>query len=168
MFFRQWMSYLSDDAKLTQIVMPGAHNAGSYGMAPTACCQSDNLYRQVVSGVRHFCLRLDTIGKGIVFSHGITKGDLFEHALRDFQKAMEDCPTEVFILDLREYYPQQVGPVTLRYKADPAQVDAILDKYISPEKYACCDFGHIRDLTIGDMRKSGKRYILLKDRKSVV
>ena len=139
MFFSKWMSYLSDDAKLTQIVMPGAHNAGSYGMAATACCQDGTIYEQILSGVRHFCLRIDTTRKGIVMCHGLSKGDLFEHVLQDFKRAMEEFPSDVFILDLREYYPQKIGPFTLHYKALPRDVDALLDKYISPKDYAYCD-----------------------------
>lgn len=163
MFYRQWMSYLPDKAKLTQIVLPGAHNAGSYGMAPIACCQDGNLYDQCVSGVRHLCLRLDTTHKGIVLSHGMVKGDLFEHALRDLKKALHDCPTEFFIFDLREYYPQKIGPITLRFKANPAKVDAMLEKYISPRQYAYCNFRHINEVTLGDLRRSGKRYILINN-----
>lgn len=163
MFYRKWMSYLSDEARLTQVVMPGAHNAGSYGMFATACCQDGSLYEEFVSGVRHYCVRLDTTRKGIVFSHGISKGDLFEHALAHLQKAMEECPTEFFILDVREYYPQQIGPFTLKYKAEPKAVDALLEKYISPKQYAYCDFDSIGDVTLGDLRKSGKRYVLIND-----
>ena len=166
MFYRQWMSYLSDDARLVQIVMPGAHNAGSYGMGATACCQDGTLYAQMISGVRHFCLRLDTTRKGIVLSHGISKGDLFENALRDFRKGMDDCPTEVFILDLREYYPQKFGPFTLRYKADSKKVDALLKKYIDPAQYAYTEFEHISKVTLGDMRRSGKRYILINNNRA--
>lgn len=166
MFFKSWMSFLSDDARLTQIVMPGAHNAGSYGMMSTACCQDGTIYDQIVQGVRHFCLRLDTTRKGIVLSHGISKGDLFENALRDFAKGMRECPTEFFLLDLREYYPQRIGPITLRYKAEPAKVDALLKQYIDPEQYAYCDFTHIKDVTLGDLRRSGKRFILINSNHS--
>ena len=73
MIYRHWMSSLSDDAHLVQVVLPGAHNAGTYGMPPLACCQDADLYAQIVSGVRHFCLRLDTTRKGIVISHGLTE-----------------------------------------------------------------------------------------------
>lgn len=163
MFYRKWMSYLSDDVPLVQVVMPGAHNAGSYGMAATACCQDGTLYDEIVSGVRHFCIRLDTTRKGVVFSHGISKGDLFEHALAHLRRAMDECPTEFFILDVREYYPQQIGPFTLRYKAAARDVDPLLDKYISPKDYALTDFDRIGDVTLGDLRRSGKRYLLLND-----
>lgn len=161
MFFKKWMSYLSDDVPLTQIVMPGAHNAGTYGMMASACCQDGTLYDQIIHGVRHFCLRLDTTRKGIVLSHGISKGDLFDNAMRDFARGMQECPSEIFLLDIREYYPQKVGPFTLKFKADPKAVDAILAKYIDPAQNAYCDFSQIKDVTLGDMRTGGKRFILI-------
>ena len=32
MFYENWMSYIKDDAKLTNIAIPGSHNAGTRGM----------------------------------------------------------------------------------------------------------------------------------------
>lgn len=162
--YSKWMSYIKDDVKITKLVIPGAHNAGSYGMNGMACCQDDNLYVQFRYGMRQFCLRLDTDKKGrIVVSHGISKGDLFENALKDIKKAMGENDSEIFLLDVREYYPQKFGPITLRYHADPEKVNALLEKYLEPAKYAYCDFDHIKDVTLGDIRKSGKRYILINE-----
>ncbi|MGN1123728.1 MAG: hypothetical protein ACI4RR_05235, partial [Eubacterium sp.] len=93
----------------------------------------------------------------------ITKGDLFENALKDIKKALDMYPDEFILLDIREYYPQKFGPITLTYKADKNKVDALLEKYIQPEKYAFCDFEHISEVTVGDIRKSGKRYILINE-----
>ncbi len=164
MIYSDWMSYIKDDVKITQLVIPGSHNAGSYGMRPMACCQNDNLLTQIIYGVRQFCLRLNTDKNGnIVLAHGITKGDKFENALKDIRTAMDNYPSEIFLLDIREYYPQKFGPITLTYKADKNKVNALLKEYIDPEKYAYCDFEHIKDVTIGDIRKAGKRYILIND-----
>lgn len=164
MSYTNWMSYIKDDVKLTSLVIPGAHNAGSYGMGKMARCQNDNLFVQFEHGIRQYCLRLNTDRKGnIVLAHGITKGDLFENALKDIKKALDMYPSEFILLDVREYYPQKFGPVTLTYKADKDKVDALLEKYIQPEKYAFCDFEHIKDVTVGDIRNSGKRYILIND-----
>lgn len=164
MIYTNWMSYIKDDVKLTSLVIPGAHNAGSYGMGKMARCQNDNLFVQFEHGIRQYCLRLNTDKKGnIVLAHGITKGDLFENALKDIKKALDMYPSEFILLDVREYYPQKFGPVTLTYKADKDKVDALLEKYIQPEKYAFCDFEHIKDVTVGDIRNSGKRYILIND-----
>lgn len=164
MIYANWMSYVKDDVKLTNLVIPGAHNAGSYGMSKMAECQRDNLFVQFEYGIRQFCLRLNTDRRGnIVLAHGITKGDLFENALKDIKKALDLYPNEFILLDIREYYPQKFGPITLTYKADKNKVDDLLKKYIQPERYAFCDFEHIKDVTVGDIRKSGKRYILIND-----
>lgn len=158
------MSYIKDDVKITKLVMPGAHNAGSYGMAGIAECQKDNILTQFNYGCRQFCLRLNTNKKGeIVLAHGPTKGDLFVNALKDFKTALENNPSEILLLDIREYYPQKFGPITLKYKAAPDEVDRLLKEYIDPEKYAYCDFNHIKEVTMGDLRKAGKRYILIND-----
>ena len=64
MIYSNWMSYIKDDVKMTKLVIPGSHNAGSYGMGAMACCQDDNLYVQILYVIRQFCLRLDTDRKG--------------------------------------------------------------------------------------------------------
>ena len=164
MIYDKWMSYIKDEVKITSLVIPGAHNAGSYGMKKMAECQKDNLYTQFLFGMRQFCLRLDTNRRGeLVLAHGISKGDLLENALRDIKKILETSNSEILLLDIREYYPQKIGPITLRYKADKNKVNDILSKYISPEKYAYTDFDHIKEVTLGDIRKAGKRYILIND-----
>lgn len=164
MIYTDWMSYIKDEIPLTQVVIPGAHNAGSYGMSKMAQCQKDNLRTQFQYGVRQFCLRLSTDRKGrIVLAHGVTKGDLFENALRDLQAVLEAYPTEILLLDIREYQPQKFGPVTLTYKADKDKVNALLKQYLDPEKNAYCDFTHIKEVTLGDIRRAGKRFILIND-----
>ena len=164
MIYTNWMSFIKNDVNLTRLVIPGAHNAGSYGMSAMAECQKDNLFVQFEHGIRQYCLRLNTNRRGeIVLAHGITKGDLFENALKDIKKALDMYPDEFILLDIRKYYPQKFGPITLTYKADKNKVDALLEKYIQPEKYAFCDFEHINEVTVGDIRKSGKRYILINE-----
>jgi len=164
MIYDKWMSYIKDDVRLTLLVMPGAHNAGSYGMNKMAECQKDGLLKQFQYGCRQFCLRLNTNRKGeLVLAHGLSKGDLFENALKDIAFALEHYPSEFLLLDVREYYPQKFGPITVTYKAAPSAVNALLEKYIQPADYAYCDFDKIGEVTLGDLRRSGKRYILIND-----
>lgn len=167
MIYENWMSFIKDEAKITQTVIPGAHNAGSYGMKKMAECQKDGLLTQFKYGMRQFCLRLSEGKNGEIFlAHGVTKGDLFENALRDIQSILENYPSEIMLLDIREYQPQKFGPITLKYKADPVKVNALLKKYIDPEKNAFCDFEKIEDITLGDIRKTGKRFILINEAES--
>ena len=162
MIFTEWMSYLRDEARLVDVVIPGAHNAGSKGMNFMACCQDGTLYEQFRAGVRHFCLRLSTDRYGrIRIAHGVTMGILLTEALDQIKQMLAENESEFLILDLREYYPQQFGPFVRKYEADPAEVDLLLKRYIDPAKYAYTDFGKPADITIGDLRKSGKRYLLV-------
>ena len=164
MIYTEWMRYIKDDVKLTSLVIPGAHNAGSYGMNKTAECQSDNLLVQFEHGIRQFCLRLDTKRNGdIVLAHGISKGDLFENALKDIQKIIANYPTEFLLLDIREYYPQKFGPITLKYRADKDRVNELLKKHLNPEKNAYYTFDKINEVTVGDIRNAGKKFILINN-----
>lgn len=159
--FKNWMSYLDDNVKLIDVVMPSAHNACSYDLKGMGCCQNGNLYKQYEYGIRHFCIRLDTNKKNdIVVCHGISKGGLFSNDLKSIQKMLEENDSEFFIFDIREYYPQKFGPITLNFKADKSEVNKLLEKYIKPSLFAYDDFDDINNVTVGDIRKSGKRYIL--------
>ena len=161
MIFKSWMSYLKDDVKITDVVMPSAHNACSYELNAMGCCQSGDLFEQFSHGVRHFCIRLDTDRKGeIVVCHGVSKGGPFKRDLNDMRRMLEENDSEIFIFDIREYYNQKFGPVTLKFKADINQMNDLLEEYIQPSKYAFTDFDDINNVTIGDIRQSGKRYIL--------
>lgn len=167
MIYENWMSFIKDEAKLTEIVIPGAHNAGSYGMKIMAECQKGNLLKQFRYGMRQFCLRLSEGKNGEIYlAHGVTKGDLFENALKDIKTVIENYPSEILLLDIREYQPQKFGPVTLKYKADPEKVNELLKKYIDPEKNAFYAFDKIGDVTIGDIRRAGKRFILINEAES--
>ena len=167
MIYENWMGFIKDETKITQIVIPGAHNAGSYGMKKMAECQKDGILKQFKYGVRQFCLRLSEDKNGeIMLAHGVTKGDLFENALKDLKEIIENYPSEILLLDIREYQPQKFGPVTLKYKADVDKVNALLKKYIDPEKNAFYGFDKIGDVKIGDIRKAGKRFILINEAES--
>ncbi len=164
--YNNWMSFLKDDVLLTKAVIPSAHNAGTYGMPATARCQNHSLYTQTQYGIRHFCIRLDTNRKGeIVLAHGPSKGDLLRHALSDLGKAMTENPSEFYILDMREYYPQKIGPLNLTYHAEPSKVNELVAEFLQPEKYALTDFEDISKVTMGEIRRQGKRFLLLNYRK---
>ena len=115
-----------------------------------------------------FCIRLNTRRDGtIVLAHGLSSGVPFENLLADIRRALDYNDTEFLILDIRRYYDQEVGPLTLKYKADSAKVDALIEKYLDPAKNAFCDFDDIGSVTMGDIRRSGKRFILLNETKDL-
>lgn len=159
-FFSHWMRYADDSVKLTELVMPGAHNAGSYGMKRIARCQEDRILEQYLHGARQFCVRMHQKDGKLYLSHGLIMGRPFVEALEDFKKIIETYD-DFFIINLREYQPQKLLFTERTYRADAEKVEPLLKEYIQPEKYAFYDFDNISDVTLGDIRRSGKKYLLI-------
>lgn len=165
MFYENWMSYIKDDAKITKITMPGSHNSGTMGMIRFAECQNDSLYEQYKCGVRMFDIRLKMAKDGKLYvAHGLAKGMPAECAFENL-KAIFAESDEFFILGIKTYMNQKVGPITLSYKGNSDETSRLIKEYLSPEKYAFTDYENISDVTMGDIRKSGKKYIIINKNK---
>ena len=166
MFLKNWMSYISDDAKITKIAMPGSHNSGTMGMSKLAKCQNGSLYSQFNHGVRAFDIRLKADKKGNLFiGHGIMTGMPAECVFESLKMILNECGNEFLIISIQTYMNQRFGPIKLSYNGNSAETSRLIRKYLSPEKYALTDFGDINELTLGDIRKSGKKYIILNEKK---
>ncbi|MBQ6543767.1 MAG: hypothetical protein IJL77_05200 [Clostridia bacterium] len=159
MFYENWLTYIVDDAKITKVAIPGAHNSGTKGMNVTACCQNGTPLDQYRYGVRKFGIRLSQRKNKIYIAHGIMKGMTADEAFSYFGEIVRSYD-DFFILDVRAYQKQTVGPFTLSNHSDPELVDELIDKYLQPEKYALTDIPDLKALTVGDIRKSGKKYVI--------
>lgn len=161
MFYKSWMSYIKDEAKITKIAMPGSHNSGTMGMNKFARCQNGSLYEQYTYGVRFFDIRLKADKKGRLFiAHGIAKGMPAELAFESL-KMIFDESDEFFVLGIKTYMNQKIGPIKLSYDGNTAETNRLIKEYLHPEKYALTDFENISELTLGDIRKSGRKYIII-------
>lgn len=163
MFFEKWMSYIKDDAKITKIAMPGTHNSGTKGMHRFARCQNGTLFEQFQHGVRYFDIRLRADKKGLRIAHGILKGMPAREAFASFRKIL-DSSDEFLVISIQTYMNQKVGPFKLSYNGNTDETDALISEYLEPEKYALTDFDDIRNVTIGDIRKAGKKYIIINEK----
>lgn len=160
MFYGNWMSFIKDEAKITEIAIPGSHNSGTEGMNMFGRCQDGSLYEQAMYGVRKFDIRVRADRKGRVFiAHSVMKGVSLEKAFSDIKRILEDTD-EFLILNIKTYAVQDIGPFVLKFKGSNETVSELIEKYLSPEKYALTDFEDIRKITMGDIRKSGKRYVI--------
>ncbi len=165
MFYKSWMSYIKDDAKITKIAMPGSHNSGTMGMNRFARCQNGSLYEQYACGVRFFDIRLKADKKGTLrVAHGICSGMPAEHAFESLKMILDES-NEFFVLGIQTYMNQKIGPIKLSYNGNTAETNRLIREYLSPEKYALTDCENIGSLTIGDIRKSGKKYIIINEKK---
>ena len=159
MFYENWLTYIVDDAKITKVAIPGAHNSGTKGMNVTACCQNGTPLDQYRYGVRKFGIRLSQKKNKLYIAHGIMKGMTADEAFSYFGEIVRSYD-DFFILDVRAYQKQTVGPFTLSNHSDPELVDELIDKYLQPEKYALTDIPDLKALTVGDIGKSGKKYVI--------
>ena len=158
---------MRDDVKLTDIVMPGSHNSGCRKMIPLANCQDGNLAEQFRFGVRFFDVRLNSrhITGTVVHSHSVINGRPFEEDLIELSKELQKNEGEFCVFSIMEYGDEKFGPYTHKCILDYKKTDELLEKYIHPSKYALTNFDDINEVTIGDIRKSGKRFILINDKK---
>ena len=164
MFYKNWMSYIKDDTKITRIAAPGSHNSATIRMNKFACCQKGTLYEQYEHGLRMFDLRIKADKKGRLFiAHGIIKGIPAEEAFRDLKRIIDETD-EFFVISLQTYMNQRIGPIKLSYNSNSAEASRLIREYLSPEKYALTDISDIGNLTIGDIRKAGKKYILINEK----
>ncbi|MBQ4626969.1 MAG: hypothetical protein IJB45_06955 [Clostridia bacterium] len=163
MFFEKWMSYIKDEAKITKIAIPGSHNAGTMGMHKVARCQNGTLFEQFQHGVRYFDIRLRADKKGLRIAHGILKGMPAKDAFASLKKIL-DSSDEFLVISIQTYMNQKVGPIKLSYSGNTGETDELISKYLEPEKYALTDFDDIRNITLGDIRKSGKKYIIINEK----
>lgn len=163
MSFSNWMSLLKDEVKLVDVVMPGSHNSGCRKMISIANCQDGSLAEQFRHGVRQFCIRIDTnnLTEKIVHGHSAIKGLPIEPDLKELRQVMDENPSEFVILDFRKYGDDKLGPFTFKCRADKNKVNEIIEKTLNPSEYALTDFEDINDITMGDIRKAGKRFVLL-------
>lgn len=165
MFYSNWMSYIKDDTKITKIAMPGSHNSATMGMNKLAKCQNGSLYAQAMHGVRMFDLRFKATKKNeLITAHGVMNGMPAEQIFENLQRLL-DSTNEFFVISIQTYMNQGIGPITLRYKSNTAETNRLIRNYLNPEKYALTDVENINEITIGDIRKSGKKYILLNQNK---
>ena len=67
-----YMSCLKSDAKLGEIVMLGAHDAGTVGQNEMACTQHSDFGEMLDAGVRYFDCRVTDVNGEPSFVHGNT------------------------------------------------------------------------------------------------
>ncbi len=162
-FYKNWMSYIKDDAKITRIAMPGSHNSATMAINKLGRCQAGTLYEQYCYGLRMFDIRLKATRKGeLIVAHGVMNGVSAERAFLDLKRIINETD-EFIVICLRTYMNQGIGPIKLSYSSNNAETSRLIRTCLSPEKYALTDIDNIADLTIGDIRKSGKKYIIINE-----
>ena len=158
-----WMSFLRDDSKLLDIIIPGSHNSTSYSMREKyygifpnlpdmyAKCQELNLISQLLCGVRYLDLRV-TIKEGeLIFCHGKVSGRGVEPILLEQLLLFNEVfPEEVVILDFQKFMvPAAVGRTV-----------ELLERVLNPE-ISALKAHEFPNAKMGLFRKQKYKYVIL-------
>ena len=98
-----WMKNIEDEAKVSEIVIPGSHDAGTAGFSWLAETQNRSIKDQLNAGTRYFDLRVQSTGKGLVFYHSVFKGNSYTEARSDILDFLALNPSEFVILDFQHF-----------------------------------------------------------------
>ena len=101
--YSNWMSYIKDDVLVSEIVMPGSHDAGSYKMVWLGETQQFNMEQQLQMGVRYFDLRVNKQDGEYIIFHSIINGVEFLPILETIKRFVIENPTETLLLDFQHF-----------------------------------------------------------------
>ena len=100
----QWMGMIKDETLLKQVVIPGAHDAGTKGLSYLAETQDRNTANMLVCGTRYLDLRVSKTKNGeLKIYHGPFKGVTLDSVLEQIKQFLQANPTEALILDFQHF-----------------------------------------------------------------
>lgn len=153
-----YMSCLKSDAKLGEIVMLGAHDAGTVGQNDTARTQNSDFAEMLDGGVRYFDCRVTDVNGEPSFVHGNTdrpfwpspKHMTLVEACDDIVAFVEKYPSEVIVLDFQH-----------TWNATEDKVIAILEQKLGGIALEKSLAAVPSEVTLGQMREWGKNVVIV-------
>ena len=153
-----YMSCLKSDAKLGEIVMLGAHDAGTVGQHEMACTQHSDFGEMLDAGVRYFDCRVTDVDGEPSFVHGNTNKGFWwspEHltlaeACDDIVEFVAKYPSEVIVLDFQH-----------TWDATEDEVIAILEQKLGAVALNKSLAAVPSEVTLGQMREWGKNVVIV-------
>ncbi|KAI7806607.1 hypothetical protein IRJ41_008853 [Triplophysa rosa] len=117
-----WMATLDDNKFISEITIPGTHDALALHGGPLAKCQAWSLMDQLKAGIRYFDLRVS--GEGLKIKHGIIYQRItFPEVQKTIKEFLHSYPTEIVLV--------RVKPVFLLRDKVPDLVKKEINKTIS-------------------------------------
>lgn len=162
-FEEQWMSYISDEVLVSEVVMPGSHDAGTTGADKMWETQHSAIGAQLKAGVRYFDCRASKPISGdtdtYYFVHADSNKPVIENAcgqpVKESMEAVkafvESNPDEVVVLDF-----QHVWNATEDGLAELIQNTLPMEKVLNKT-----DAQDPTTVTFGRMRELGKNIIII-------
>lgn len=160
-FEESWMSYISDETLVSEVVMPGSHDAGTFKSQEAFETQKSTIRDQLYAGSRYFDFRASLFPdtEDYYFVHANSNsfvlkyncGQKVEDSLIAIKEFIDRNSNEILILDFQHTWTKtEEGLIELIKEVLP--VDKILSK---------TDCENPVEITFGEMRKLGKNIIIL-------
>ena len=152
-----YMSCLKSDAKLGEIVMLGAHDAGTVGQNEMACTQHSDFGEMLDAGVRYFDCRVTEVNGELSFVHANTNSPALWGSELTLAEACDDIvafvagyPSEVIVLDFQH-----------TWDATEDKVIAILEQKLGAVALDKSLAAVPSEVTLGQMREWGKNVVIV-------
>lgn len=154
-----YMSCLKSDAKLGEIVMLGAHDAGTVGQNDMACTQHSDFAEMLDGGVRYFDCRVTDVDGELSFVHANTN-DLFFLKSKKHMTLVEACDDIVAFV---EKYPSEVIVLDFQHTWDATEdkVIAILEQKLGGIALDKSLADVPAEVTLGQMREWGRNVVIV-------
>lgn len=98
-----WQSMIKDEALLKDMVIAGAHDAGTKGLPYFAETQDRDISDILNCGTRYLDLRVAYAGGKLLIYHGPSKGVALASVLEQVRQFVTANPTECVILDFQHF-----------------------------------------------------------------
>ena len=151
-YLTEWMSFISDDAPICKIAIPGSHDSGCYDMPYYAATQDLTIGEQLARGVRYFDIRVNNSSDEYVIYHGPVKGVSYDSVLADISAFVNAHPSEFLILDFSHFKNDSEAEVFARFERAVGTERLIVNDSSDP-------VGYVDSLALGDVR--GKILVLI-------
>ena len=152
-----YMSCLKSEAKLGEIVMLGAHDAGTVGQNEMACTQNSDFGKMLDAGVRYFDCRVTEVNGELSFVHANTNSPAFwgseltlAEACDDIVAFVAEYPSEVIVLDFQHTWDNTEDKVIALLEQKLGSI--ALDKSLAAVP---------SEVTLGQMREWGKNVVIV-------
>ena len=152
-----YMSCLKSDAKLGEIVMLGAHDAGTVGQNEMACTQHSDFGEMLDAGVRYFDCRVTDVNGELSFVHANTNRPPLWGSELTLAEACDD------IVAFVAKYPSEVIVLDFQHTWDPTEdeVIALLEQKLGGIALDKSLAAVPSEVTLGQMREWGKNVVIV-------
>lgn len=144
----EWQSMIKDEAKLKDVAIAGAHDAGTRGMPYFAATQDRDILDLLNCGTRYLDLRVAYADGKLLIYHGPSKGVALSAVLAQTKQFVTAHPTECVILDFQHFDEKELQAQKGVIKLIE---DTVLDLLVT-NNGGKTDVDYVDGLTMGDVR----------------